>query len=310
MISSDPYFPVPTIRRDENSLPPITSEVSMPVLLLPCSATHRSNHLDAIPVLEPDGLELVPARDLTVHGDGGELAFHAERGEQALDAEAVRHLHHLAVDRDLHRPSVARASQWPKNKTTAPTKAGAAVSAAVFPSLGLSRSGSRGPGPHPVLRNPPPTTTIGVYHRPLPYDGHGLDFDEHALDGEPTDLDQCAGRFVGPEVLLADLVDLGPVVHVGEIDGHLDDVIERPASRSQRELHVVENPPRLSHDVASANQPAGRIEATLAGDVDRVAGANGVRVMADGLAQSLSANQRVGGHDFLRCCRVSGRSLR
>src|SRR5215510_16130150 len=128
MISSDPYLPVPTIKRDENSLPPITSEVSMDLLLLPCSATHRSNHFHAVPVLEPDRLELLAARDLPVHGDGRELALHAERGEQALDAEAVRHLHHLAVDRDLHRPSVARASQWPKNKTTAPTKAGAAVS--------------------------------------------------------------------------------------------------------------------------------------------------------------------------------------
>src|ERR1043166_8534039 len=123
MMSSDPYFPVPTIRRDENSLPPITGDVSMAILLLPCSATHRPNHLDAVTVLEPDGLELMAARDLAVHGDRGELALHAEGGEKALDVEAVRHLHHLAVDRDLHRPSGG-----PKNKTTAPHKAGAAVS--------------------------------------------------------------------------------------------------------------------------------------------------------------------------------------
>src|SRR5262245_50256004 len=117
MMSSDPYFPVPTIRRDENSLPPITRDVSMAILLLPCSAAHRPNHLDAVAVLEPDGLELMAARDLAVHGDRGELALHAKGGEQVLDAEAVRHLHHLAVDRDLHRPSGG-----PKNKTTAPTK--------------------------------------------------------------------------------------------------------------------------------------------------------------------------------------------
>src|SRR5213593_1532356 len=114
MISSDPYFPVPTIRRDENSLPPITSEVSMALLLLPCSATHRPNHLNAVPILEPDGLELVAARDLTVDGDGGELALHAEGGEEALDAEAVRHLHHLAVDRDLHRPSGGPKTKRPR----------------------------------------------------------------------------------------------------------------------------------------------------------------------------------------------------
>src|SRR5262249_15590241 len=165
MISSDPYLPVPTIKRDENSLPPITSEVSMALLLLPCSATHRSNHLDAVAVLEPDGLELVATGDLTVHGDGRELALHAERGEQALDAEAVRHLHHLAVDRDLHRPSGGPSESVAKKQNDRAHKAGAAVSGAVFPSLGLSRSGSRGPRPHPVLRNPPPTTTIAVYHR-------------------------------------------------------------------------------------------------------------------------------------------------
>src|SRR5437867_2401914 len=123
MMSSDPYFPVTTIRRDANSLPPITRDVSMAILLLPCSATHRPNHLDAVAVLEPDGLELMAARDLAVHGDRGELALHAEGGEEALDAEAVRHLHHLAVDRDLHRPSGG-----PKKQNDRAHKAGAAVS--------------------------------------------------------------------------------------------------------------------------------------------------------------------------------------
>src|SRR6266704_1912290 len=89
MMSSDPYFPVPTIRRDANSLPPITRDVSMAILLLPCSATHRPNHLDAVAILQPDGLELMAARDLAVHGDRGALALHAEGGEEAPDAEAV-----------------------------------------------------------------------------------------------------------------------------------------------------------------------------------------------------------------------------
>src|SRR5438445_11780014 len=169
MMSSDPYFPVPTIRRDATSLPPITRDVSMAILLLPCSATHRPNHLDAVAVLEPDGLELMAARDLAVHGDRGELALHAEGGEEALDAEAVRHLHHLAVDRALHRPSGG-----PKTKRPRP-QSGCGRVDAVFPSLELPRSGSRGPGPHPVLRNPPPTTTIGVYHRRSSHDGHTSD---------------------------------------------------------------------------------------------------------------------------------------
>src|SRR5256885_16581550 len=89
MMSSDPYFPVPTIRRDANSLPPITRDVSMAILLLPCSATHRPNHLDAVAVLEPDGLELMAAPHLAVPGAPGELALHPQGGAEAPEAEAV-----------------------------------------------------------------------------------------------------------------------------------------------------------------------------------------------------------------------------
>src|SRR5215468_160887 len=32
-----------------------------------------------------------------------------------------------------------------------------------FPSLELPSAGSRGPGPHPVLRRPPPATQVGLY---------------------------------------------------------------------------------------------------------------------------------------------------
>src|SRR5205085_7515888 len=41
-------------------------------------------------------------------------------------------------------------------------------SAAVFPSPALPGSGSRGPGPHPVLRIPPPTTTGWSIHLRFP----------------------------------------------------------------------------------------------------------------------------------------------
>src|SRR2546423_14901673 len=105
MMSSDPYFPVPTIRRDANSLPPITRDVSMAILLLPCSATHRPNHLDAVPDLEPDGLELMAARDLAAHGHRGELPLNAESGDEPLEAPSVRQPHHRAVYPHLHQPS-------------------------------------------------------------------------------------------------------------------------------------------------------------------------------------------------------------
>src|SRR5882762_9342086 len=52
-----------------------------------------------------------------------------------------------------------------ETKTAAPPVEGAAASVrAVFPSPALPGSGSRGPGPHPVLRIPPPTTTGGSIH--------------------------------------------------------------------------------------------------------------------------------------------------
>src|SRR5713101_404515 len=149
MTSMDEYLPVPTSRRDENSLPPMTRFVSL--MAPPSSAltpAHRSDDLYPVALVQHGRLVRALRRHLAIHGHRGVLPLDAQVRQKPLDAHPVGYLPVLAVDHDLH-----------KQKGRPFTGAAARVSAVVFPSLGLSRSGSRGPGPHPVLRIPPPTTS-------------------------------------------------------------------------------------------------------------------------------------------------------
>src|SRR3989442_744588 len=219
MTSSDPYFPVPTIRRDENSLPPITSDVSMAILLSPRTATHRPNHLDAVPILEPDGLELVAARDLAVHGDGGELALHAEGDEEAVDAEAVRHLHRLAVHRDLHTdPPVAKKQNDRAQKRVRPW---------------LSPCSLRWDYPDQVRGVPgrtrfsgilPPRRQGGVYHRGL--DPH---LDDGGVAGAQV-LQRAVGRLHRRADAEARAIQLAGDLGVGAVERRVE---ERDVNRSR-----------------------------------------------------------------------------
>src|SRR3989440_3106386 len=143
MISFVEYLPVPTMSRDVKSLPPRTRFVS-------CisTASHGSNDFHAVTVAQRHRGVRRPRRDLAVHRHRGELALDREVREEGLDAEPVGDLHLAPVDRDLHRDENGRS----------PVEGAAASVRAVFPSPALPGAGSRGPGPHPVLRNPPPTT--------------------------------------------------------------------------------------------------------------------------------------------------------
>ena len=77
-----------------------------------------------------------------------------ELRQQALHGEVVCDLHRRAVHHDGHERENGRS----------PHGCGRPVEAsAVFPSPALPGAGSRGPGPHPVLRNPPPTTVHWQY---------------------------------------------------------------------------------------------------------------------------------------------------
>src|SRR5262245_64111584 len=87
MTSIDAYLPVPTMRRDENSLPPITRFVSFIArssLLL--SAAHRSDDLHPVALAQRGRRVLALRCDVAVHRDRGVLAGHAEMVQEPVDA--------------------------------------------------------------------------------------------------------------------------------------------------------------------------------------------------------------------------------
>src|SRR5262245_14048680 len=148
MTSMEEYLPVPTMSRDVNSLPPRTRLVSYIVHPPPIGRTISTRS---------------PSWRLTV-------VYWARGITSRFTATAVysRLTPRAASSPSTFSPS-ATSIDWPLtviriNENDRPRQ-GAAVtpSHAMFPSLGLSRSGSRGPGPHPVLRNPPPTANTGEY---------------------------------------------------------------------------------------------------------------------------------------------------
>src|SRR6266446_2072077 len=156
MTSMDAYLPVPTMRRDENSLPPMTRFVSLmasPSRLL--SAAHRSDDLHSVAVAQHRRRVFALRGHVAVHGHRRVLASDAEMGQEPIDADPVGDFQILAVHHDLH-----------KQNGRAPSRVRPLV--VVFPSLELPRAGSRGPGPHPVLRNPPPTTSNREYTTATP----------------------------------------------------------------------------------------------------------------------------------------------
>src|SRR2546425_5018511 len=99
MTSIDAYLPVPTIRRDENSLPPMTRFVSLMAL----SPTHRSDDLALVPFPELHRRILAFGRPLAVDRDGREPAVDTEDVEETVHRDARLHHHRIAVDHDLHK---------------------------------------------------------------------------------------------------------------------------------------------------------------------------------------------------------------
>src|SRR3990172_4533879 len=99
MTSMDAYLPVPTIRRDENSLPPRTRFVSR----ISLSPTHRTHDFHPVPFAQERRGVGALRRHLAVHGDRRVLAPHAEVREERLHAHALGDLLLLAVHRDLHK---------------------------------------------------------------------------------------------------------------------------------------------------------------------------------------------------------------
>src|SRR5207302_1844785 len=104
MTSIDEYLPVPTIRREENSLPPRTRFVSF--MALP--PTHRSHDFHLVARVEPRRRVGALGCDLAVYRDGRVLARDAQVRQQRLHADALRDLALFAVHRDLHHRFASR----------------------------------------------------------------------------------------------------------------------------------------------------------------------------------------------------------
>src|SRR5262245_61489271 len=100
MFSNDEYLPVPTMRRDLNSLPPSQSDVSYMAPSL--ASAHRADDLDLVAVAQ-NGLRVGRlGGHLAVYRHRGELTLDAEVGEKPVDGDPIRQLHRLAVDDDGH----------------------------------------------------------------------------------------------------------------------------------------------------------------------------------------------------------------
>src|SRR4029078_10564549 len=72
---------------------------------------------------------------------------------------------------------------------------------------------------------------------------HRLDLHLHPRDRQLAHADQRARRARGAEELLPHRVDRAAVVHVEEVDRHLQDVGEARARGVEHELHVLEHLP-------------------------------------------------------------------
>src|SRR5262245_47031575 len=86
MTSMEEYFPVPTIRRDVNSLPPRTRFVSYMSLASP----HRTDDLHLVAFGQRDRGVGALGRDVAVDGDRRVLTLDAKQREQAFNGRPGR----------------------------------------------------------------------------------------------------------------------------------------------------------------------------------------------------------------------------
>src|SRR5690606_32593693 len=108
-----------------------------------------------------------------------------------------------------------------------------------------------------------------------------VDLECRAL-GQGRDLDGRTRRVRLAEVFGHHRVDLGELAQVGQVQPDARDVVERPTGRLAHGPEVVERAPGLHGDAAGDQLAGARVDRDLAGHVDRVAAAHGLRVGADG----------------------------
>src|SRR4029077_20791630 len=109
-----------------------------------------------------------------------------------------------------------------------------------------------------------------------------LDLDLRAAR-QLRDADRRACRVGFGAVERHDLVHLGEVRQIGEVDVHLDGLRERDAGGLRHRLEILEHAADLRLDVTAHQLHGGRVERYLPGQVHGVAGAYRLRIGADRL---------------------------
>lgn len=115
-------------------------------------------------------------------------------------------------------------------------------------------------------------------------DGNCFDLDPGARNRKPADLDERARRARVTKELLADGIDLRPVVDVSQEDGHLGDIRKGRAARFEHRRQVGERLTRLRNDVLSTDETAFRIHRDAARHEEELADPDRVGVVADRLS--------------------------
>src|SRR5262245_44137124 len=103
MTSIDEYLPVPTMSRDENSLPPITRLVSYIWTSFSRPSSHGANDLDAVTFAQLQVGVIALGRDVAVDCDREVFPGNTEEDQQSLDRGPGLELHRLSVHRHVHK---------------------------------------------------------------------------------------------------------------------------------------------------------------------------------------------------------------
>src|SRR5579859_1067696 len=127
-------------------------------------------------------------------------------------------------------------------------------------------------GRSPALTDPRGRAEVGPRRRLQ--DGNGLDFNHHSRKRERANLDCCGGwRSFCADELIPYAREVSELAHVGEIDSHLDNRVERRARLLEHRSQVLEREASLSLEVPGSLHFAVRRDGALSRDEDHGLGA-------------------------------------
>src|SRR5206468_11020405 len=156
MFSNEGYLPVPTINRDLNSLPPSQSDVSYIWSSAFSCVTHPPPMGRTISTLSPSLSTAVAYSAFGVTSRLSATAMYSRRTRSRCKRSSIVTPSGRSIDLPFTLTTI-------KENRTSNGCGRWMLGRDAFPSLELPSAGSRGPGPHPVLRKPPPAAHYGLY---------------------------------------------------------------------------------------------------------------------------------------------------